>query len=53
MKKQSKYTCIVCGEEEYGKAPYCKCEREYDKTQKEITRNVLTGINKILNKEKK
>ena len=36
MSKNDRYVCGECGEEDYGKAPYCKCEREYDKQEKEI-----------------
>ena len=28
------YICKICGEEDYEKAPHCKCEREYEKQRK-------------------
>lgn len=35
MRRLSEYTCNVCGESDYGKAPHCKCEREYERKERE------------------
>ena len=36
MSKNDKYICGVCNEFDYGKAPHCKCEREYEREMKAI-----------------
>ena len=35
MRRLAEYRCGVCGESDYGKAPRCKCEREYERKEKE------------------
>lgn len=34
MRKLDEYKCVICGESDFGKAPYCKCEREYERERK-------------------
>lgn len=41
--KNYKYTCSVCGEYEFGKAPHCKCERNYDKEEKKLDYTITYG----------